>query len=138
MHIVSAEMHSESHPLDSLTQDEVSRTTATLRNHLEASVAELRIKVIDLLEPPKSATLTFLRHEGPRPDRKSRVYYLRRPSHTLVCAFVNITSGTVERNDERGGFQGPVDWVEYDKVNNACNEHPDVLQEVTRLKLPLG
>lgn len=131
-------MASSKHPLDPLTQDEVATTTSALRSHLQAKVSDLRIKVIDLYEPPKNATLAFLRHNGPRPDRKSRVYYLRKPSHTLVRAFVNITTGTVEKNEEQKGFQGPVDWVEYDQVNNACNEHPAVLEEVKKLKLPPG
>ena len=124
------------HPLDPLRVEEVRKASQTLLKHLRVANNEVRFKVVDLLEPPKDLTINHLSHNGPAPDRKARVYYHRNKVHALYIAFVNITQGTVEKVYDEPESQGPVDWIEFELVHNACLEHPDVKAEVAKLKLP--
>ena len=97
---------------------------------------DIRFKLIDLFEPAKTETLAHLQDNGPVPDRRARVYFQRKNEAALSKAKVNITTGAVERIEHLPDSQGPVDWVEYDLVNKACTEHPEILAEVAKLKLP--
>lgn len=124
------------HPLDPLTVHEVRRVSQDLMCHLRVDHANIRFKLIDLFEPPKDEALAFLQRKGQIPDRRARVYYQLRDSAILSKAKVNITTGAVEQTVELPDSQGPVDWVEYDLVNRACNDHPEILAEVAKLKLP--
>lgn len=129
------------HPLDPLSSTEVRRATHVLREHLSVSTEQIRFKIVDLVEPPKSEVLKYLDIKTPKAtpiDRKARIYYHARGSQLLGKALVNITTGIVEQNDELPDVQGPADWVEYALVHDACNSHPAVLAEVDKLKLPLG
>lgn len=127
-----------SHPLDPLSSDEVRQAARALVSHLGVAKPDIRFKVIDLYEPAKDEVLAYLHHGRQRPDRRARVYYQLRNTTTLVSAVVNIDSATVERTEGRPDSQGPVDWVEYDQITNLCNEHPEVLAEIEKLKLPPG
>ncbi|SPO06756.1 related to copper amine oxidase [Cephalotrichum gorgonifer] len=126
------------HPLDPLTVDEVRKASQDLTIHLNIDSTSIRFKVIDLFEPVKDQVLDFLQRDGPTPDRCARVYYQVRNSAVLSKAKVNITTGAVEHTVELPDSQGPVDWVEYELVNKTCSEHPVVLAEVAKLKLPGG
>ncbi|EXJ78186.1 hypothetical protein A1O3_09347 [Capronia epimyces CBS 606.96] len=133
------------HPLNPLDPAEVRKACQLLKQHLGLSTDQIRFKVVDLAEPPKSLVLVYLQDPSvdkgtpPRPiDRKARVYYHARGSQLLGKAVVNITAGAVEENAELADVQGPVDWVEFDLVQTACNSHPAVLAEVAKLKLPPG
>lgn len=126
------------HPLRPLSSDEVRKAARALIGHLRVKASDIRFKVIDLYEPAKQEVLAYLHHGGPRPYRRARVYYQLRNTTTLVVAVININSGTVERIEDRPDSQGPVDWVEYDQVTNCCNEHPEVLAEIEKLRLPPG
>lgn len=127
-----------SHPLDPLSSDEVRQAARALVSHLGVAKPDIRFKVIDLYEPAKDEVLAYLHHGRQRPDRRARVYYQLRNTTTLVSAVVNIDSATVERTEGRPDSQGPVDWVEYEQITNLCNEHPEVLAEIEKLKLPPG
>lgn len=127
-----------SHPLDPLSSEEVRQAARALVSHLRVAKPDIRFKVIDLYEPAKVEVLGYLHHGRQRPDRRARVYYQPRNTATLVTAVVNINSATVERTESRPDSQGPVDWVEYEQITNLCNEHPDVLAEIEKLKLPPG
>ncbi|KAL2288761.1 hypothetical protein FJTKL_03428 [Diaporthe vaccinii] len=127
-----------SHPLDPLSSDEVRQAARVLVSHLRVAKPDIRFKVIDLYEPAKDEVLAHLHHGRQRPNRRARVYYQLRNTATLVSAVVNINSATVVRTEGRPDSQGPVDWVEYEQITNLCNEHPEVLAEIEKLKLPPG
>lgn len=124
------------HPLDPLTVDEVRTVAQTLQKDIGCATHEIRFKVIDLAEPPKALTLQYLRHNGPAPDRKARVYYHLEKSQSLRIAIVNIVKRRVEKKYSAPDSQGPVDWHEFELVNKACNNHPEVKAEIAKLKLP--
>lgn len=124
------------HPLDPLRPEEVQSASRTLLKHVGCPAEELRFKVIDLAEPAKVQTLQHLRGKAPVPDRKARVYYHLKGSQSLLIAIVNISKSRVEKETEAPDSQGPVDWHEFELVNKACNDHPEVQAEVAKLKLP--
>ena len=131
-----ASFKSTPHPLDPLTASEVHAASEILRTVTGGPPSEIKFKVIDLAEPPKSVTVQHLHRNGTAPDRKARVYYHHKKSETLSIALVNLTTGRIEHQYEAPGSQGPVDWLEFELVNKACHEHPDVQAEVAKLKLP--
>lgn len=124
------------HPLDPLTANEVQRGAEILQTHIACVPNDLKFKVIDLAEPPKALTLQYLRHNGAVPDRKARIYYHLKESQDLLVGIANLTTGKIERKWIAADAQGPVDWQEFELVNRACNDHPDVKAEVAKLKLP--
>lgn len=126
------------HPLDPLSSDEVRQAARALTSHLRVAEPDIRFKVIDLYEPAKEEVLAYLHRGRQRPHRRARVYYKLRNTTTLVSAVVNLNSATVEREESHPDSQGPVDWVEYEQITNLCNEHPEVLAEIEKLKLPPG
>lgn len=128
-------LHSVPHPLDPLTAPEVTLTTKILQQKV-GNTERIRFKLVDLAEPAKDVTLDHLHHNGPAPPRKARVYYHTKTSQTLLIAIVNLTEKRVEKLYDAPDSQGPVDWHEYELITNACNEHPKVLAELAKLKLP--
>ena len=124
------------HPLDPLTPEEVRAVTDTLRKHIGCSTKDIKFKVVDLAEPPKATTLQYLYHNGGAPDRQARVYYHLKNSQDLQVAIVNITTQKVRGETSAPDSQGPVDWDEFELVNKACNDHPQVRAEVAKLRLP--
>ncbi|GAP85724.2 putative primary-amine oxidase [Rosellinia necatrix] len=124
------------HPLDPLTVDEVQTASNTLQQKLRYSIGGIKFKVIDLAEPPKAVTLQYLHGNGNAPDRKARVYYHLKKTQNLLIAIVNITTKQVEKCYDAPASQGPVDWEEYELVTKACNNHPEVQAEISKLKLP--
>lgn len=129
-------MGQTNHPLDPVGPEEISRAAEILRQQVEAK--SIRFKVIDLVEPPKSQFLAWQERAGSLPDRKARVYYHLDKCQSLFKAHVNITKGTIDYNEELPDVQGPVDYVEWELVHDACNRHPRVLEEVKKLNLPKG
>lgn len=126
------------HPLDPLSSDEVRQAARALISDLCVAEPDIRFKVIDLYEPAKEEVLAHLHRGRQRPHRRARVYYKLRNTTTLVSAVVNLNIATVERTESHPDSQGPVDWVEYEQITNLCNEHPEVLAEIEKLKLPPG
>jgi primary-amine oxidase len=122
------------HPLDPIGPREIERAAALLRKHLQTDV--IRFKVVDLLEAAKKEVLTWINGSSAAPDRKARIYYHVDGSHTLSKACVNITNSIVEKIEQYPDAQGPVDYVEFEQVHEACNTHPKVLEEIAKLKLP--
>lgn len=126
------------HPLDPLHVGEVKVASTAILQHLGVTTKDVRFKVIDLYEPSKDETLKYIHHGARPPDRRCRAYFHRLKSPVLTIAIVNITRGVVENSYDAPDSQGPVDWVEYDLVHKACLSHPKVLEEVAKLKLPVG
>lgn len=129
------------HPLDPLTPQEVRQAASALRKHLQiTSSTDTRFKVIDLFEPPKAQVLQYF--HGSASDihihRKARIYYHKKPLQVLRKAIVNVSVARVEEDEGIPDVQGPVDWVEFAQVEEACDDHPLVKKEVEKLRLPAG
>lgn len=126
------------HPLSPLQPVEVRAAVAALRSHIQRGPEAVRIKLVDLFEPPKRLLIQYFADMSTAVSRRARAYYHVKGSTDLGIAIINITNKQVELNEYRDDVQGPVDWTEYDEVHKACNTHPDVLAEIERLKLPPG
>ncbi|GIZ44392.1 hypothetical protein CKM354_000759000 [Cercospora kikuchii] len=126
------------HPLDPITEDEVRQAADILRQNLNKKSGEIHFKFIDGAEAPKAEMLRYFENNNAQVDRRARIYFHVRPSPNLRKAFVNITTKTVLSDEELPDAQGPVDWLEFDAVQKACNEHPLVKAEVEKLCLPPG
>ena len=126
------------YPVDPLHPEEIKAASQIILRHLSVTSKDVRFKVIDLYEPSKDETLSYIHHGARSPDRRCRAYFHRLSSPVLSITIVNTSTGIVERSYEAPDSQGPVDWVEYDLVHKACLSHPKVLEEVAKLKLPAG
>lgn len=131
------------HPLDPITPSELSRAVAILQDHLQNT--RLRFKLIDLYECPKHLVLPFIECERlgkplpDTPDRRARIYFHKKPVvNVLQKAIVNLTTRKVELLQALPDVQGPVDFDEFEEIERVCNEHPTVLKEIKKLKLPAG
>ncbi|KAI1618033.1 copper amine oxidase [Exophiala viscosa] len=127
-------MKIHAHPLDPITAAEITRAASILREHVRGS--KVHFKVVDLIEAPKALVLAWVDGRVKTVDRKARVYYHVEGSQHLGKAQVNITQGRVESAVLLPDAQGPVDYLEWEKVHEACNTHPMVLEEVSKLNLP--
>ncbi|PLB46237.1 hypothetical protein P170DRAFT_467339 [Aspergillus steynii IBT 23096] len=127
------------HPLDPLSPVELRKVSQTVRAY--HAPTPVRFKVIDLLETPKTTLMAYLRDRTASvqaPPRKGYTYYHKQGSQTLRKAKVNITTGKVEEDTEHPDIQGPADMDEIERILKVCSEHPDVLKEIEKLKLPKG
>lgn len=122
------------HPLDSITPPEITKAGALLRDHCRPTA--IRFKLIDLWETPKAAVVEWQSKQNRLPDRRARIYYHIPNSPSLWRARVNITQSHVEAAEELPDAQGPVDYWEWERVHDACNTHPKVLEEIRKLDLP--
>jgi primary-amine oxidase len=122
------------HPLDPITPPEIEKAVALLRHHLIPT--SIRFKVVDLWEAPKSSVLDWQNTKIRLPDRTARIYYHVIGLASLCRARVNLTQQAVELWEELPDAQGPVDYWEWERVHDACNSHPKVLEEIEKLKLP--
>lgn len=129
-------MRPYTHPLDPITPAEITKAADILRRDFRTQ--DVKFKIIDLLEAPKSSVLAWINGHVKSVDRRARIYYHLGRSPVLGKAHVNITKGEVEATQDLPDIQGPVDWDEWNKVHEACKVHPKVLEEVAKLKLPPG
>jgi len=132
-----------SHPLDPITPAEVTKAVQVLR--VSYPEERIRFKLVDIFECPKAEVVGYLESERlgkplpAAPSRRARVYFHFQKNPTLLQkARVNITTSTIEDVQSLENVQGPVDFDEWSEIEKACNEHPDVLKEIEKLKLPLG
>ncbi|KAI4726004.1 hypothetical protein E4T49_06193 [Aureobasidium sp. EXF-10728] len=123
-----------SHPLDPITSAEIRQAVTLLKARLNTD--RIRFKTVDLIEVPKADYIDWKTEKAILPDRKARVYYHANGSHDLGKARINLTQGRVDSVEQLPDSQGPVDYVEWELVHDACNKHPLVLQEIEKLKLP--
>ncbi|EXJ80880.1 primary-amine oxidase [Capronia epimyces CBS 606.96] len=131
------------HPLDPITPAEIRQAVQILRDRYPND--QIRFKLVDIFECPKAEVVPYLEKQRlgqtlpAPPARRARIYFhLARNPHLLNKARVNVTAGLVEAVESLPDVQGPVDFDEWLAVQNACNAHPRVLEEVERLKLPPG
>jgi primary-amine oxidase len=128
-------MPTSAHPLDPIAPKEIQAAVAILRDHVGPSKS-IRIKVVDLFESPKKDVLAWQAGTASSVDRKAKVYSHHNNLPSLWKSIVNITQRTVEYNEQLPDSQGPVDYWEWERVHDTCNEHPTVLAEIAKLKLP--
>lgn len=106
---------------------------------LHGDLVEVRIMAERGAVRRKSHPFSQVSYNGrQRPHRRARAYYQLRNTTTLVSAVINLNGATVERTEGHPDSQGPVDWIEYEQIANSCNENPEVLAEIEKLKLPPG
>lgn len=131
-----------SHPLDPISVTELSSTVRILSAHFNGQ--RLRFKFIDLLECSKTDVAPYLQAEHlghslpPPPNRRTKVYFHRVETEVFQKGIVNVTTEVVESIQELPDVQGPVDYDEFEQIEKLCNNHPEVLKEVAKLKLPEG
>ncbi|KAL4780906.1 copper amine oxidase [Aspergillus varians] len=130
-----------SHPLDPITTTELAQAVDILRKHYGG--APLRFNFVDAFECPKNEVVAWLDAKkngfyAPPPHRRARIYFNQRREAVFQKAIVDITARTVLSVEELPDVQGPVDADEYTEMEELCNSHPKVLEEVAKLKLPKG
>lgn len=131
------------HPLDPITPEEVRKAVQIVKSSYPQQ--QVRFKLVDIFEVPKAEVVEYLENErlgqplGKIPSRRARVYFhFQTDLNLLNKARVNITTSHIETVESLPNVQGPVDFDEWSEVEKACNEHPDVLKEIAKLKLPAG
>lgn len=128
------------HPLDPITSREILAAVDILKQHHPGR--PIRFKVVDLYEPEKASLVPYLESERlgtslpPRPDRKARAYYHTLDDKSFYRSIVNLSTSALDSCSPRNDIQGPADSDEQIEMENICMEHPVVLQEIAKLKLP--
>ena len=132
-----------SHPLDPITPGEIQSAALIVRNGYPQE--QIRFKLIDIFDCPKEEVKKYLEKKrlgqgaNELPDRRARVYFhLKSDLYLLHKAVVNITASRVDKDEALKDVQGSVDFEEWSEVEEACNTHPKVLEQVKRLGLPQG
>ncbi|KAL5612238.1 hypothetical protein BROUX41_000222 [Berkeleyomyces rouxiae] len=146
-----------SHPLDPLRPDEISKATATVRQHFPPS-AQLVFRVATLHEPRKAELLPFLdaaaRGETPAswPVRMARVHVMtggaeeedspEKPAQAqgqLLFEFhVDLNAGQVVYREHKKGKHSYIDAEFMGRVQDACLADARVQDEILKLQLPEG
>ncbi|KAF4947686.1 hypothetical protein FSARC_13903 [Fusarium sarcochroum] len=131
------------HPFDPLRADEINTAVKVLGAALKD--VPLRFKTIDIQEPRKAEVIPFIEAERlgaafpPHPDRIAYVLLHRMDTRAFMKGLVNVTRNSVVSLKELGSdVQGPADIDELIEIEQICLNHPDVLKEVEKLKLPKG
>ncbi|KAL6411909.1 primary-amine oxidase [Ilyonectria robusta] len=129
------------HPLDPLHADEIAQVVAILNS---THTSKLRYKVITLEEPPKNDLIPYLEAERLHldlptpPNRMAYVYFHTLDDKAFHRAVVDLTANSVQIDQVLEGIQPPADADEQIEIEDACNNHPLVLKEIEKLKLPAG
>jgi primary-amine oxidase len=131
------------HPFDPITPGEIGSVVHILRSKYPDD--QLRFKLVDIFDCPKAEVISFLEKQrlgqtvSKLPDRRARVYFHLKKDLTLLHkAVVNITSEQVEKDESLRDVQGPVDFDEWTQIEEACNTHPKVIEQIQLLGLPKG
>lgn len=130
------------HPFDSVTDAEI-RIAAKLVKDSHAAADNVHFVQIDRLDPPKQDMIKYLDAErvGAALPNISRVLYCYYYTNTLTFnkALVNVLIGhVITKTQLPNGTVGPflpedvMEWEEH------CMQHPIVLAEIEKLKLPQG
>ncbi|EJT99280.1 copper amine oxidase [Dacryopinax primogenitus] len=133
----------ELHPFDPLTPAEIQNTVAVLKAQFPD--VPLRFKVIEILEPTKSDVIPFIEAERlgkPLPAYPTRLtfsYFHRMDTGIFHKAVLNPSGGKViSMKQLPGTIQGPIDVDEMIAIEKFCLQHPAVLAEIEKMKLPSG
>ncbi|KAJ9195634.1 hypothetical protein DTO164E3_6710 [Paecilomyces variotii] len=131
------------HPFDPLTPGEIQLAVKIL----EASFpgVPLRYKKIDVQEPAKKDVIPYIEAERlgkplpPKPARVLQALFHRLDNGTFYKAMLNAdTKSVIQVKELPKSIQGPVDVDEMIEIESLCLQHPAVLAEIEKLKLPPG
>ncbi|GME65487.1 amine oxidase [Neofusicoccum parvum] len=131
------------HPLDPVNPAEIRLAVNVLENRFPE--VPLRYKRIDVLEPIKCDTVSYLDAERlglPLPRKPRRLLYTlfhRRDTGGFFKAILDADSKELVSMEELPkDVQGPADIDELIKIEEACMNHPAVLAEIDKMQLPEG
>ncbi|KAL2828758.1 copper amine oxidase [Aspergillus cavernicola] len=131
------------HPFDPLTPQEIRLGFLILQSAFPG--VQLRINRIDLQEPIKKDVIPYIEAERlgkPLPRKPTRVlysYFHRLDTGACCKALLNADNASVVYAKELpSGVQVPMDVDEITDIEKLCMEHPAVLAEIEKLKLPQG
>jgi len=115
-----------SHPLDSLTLEEIPIAAKLMRRH--AHPQQVKFNCITLREPRKAEYTAFRDHNGPRPDRRAFAIVLVRGSSETIEAVVNLTTGTVEQWKTVSNVGPTLTLEDLDITERLCRADPRVIE----------
>lgn len=128
------------HPLDPISPDEIKQIAGLVKAY---DIGKgLHFKYISIIEPPKSQLRKFLiaeRNGYPAATltRHGSALYYERGTSNLFLATVNLDAQRVEENNKLdSSLHAQVDPDEARGVREACLEHPLVIEQIKKYKLP--
>ncbi|KAL3478226.1 copper amine oxidase [Aspergillus californicus] len=131
------------HPFDPLSAQEIRLGLRILQSAFAG--VQLRINRIDLQEPIKKDVIPYIEAERlgkPLPKKPARLiysYFHRLDTGACCKALINVDNASVVSAKELpAGVQVPMDVDEITGIEQLCMEHPAVLAEIEKLKLPQG
>ncbi|KAL5361639.1 copper amine oxidase [Aspergillus floccosus] len=131
------------HPFDPVTPQEIQLAVRILEGALPG--VKLRYNRIDTHEPIKKDVLPYIEAERlgkPLPSRPARLlysYFHRLDTKVCCKALINAdTRSIVYLKELPEGVQPPMDVDELADIEKLCMQHPAVLAEIEKLKLPPG
>lgn len=128
------------HPFDSITESEI-KIAVKLIKDLNGD-AKVHFTQLDRLDPPKNDMIKYLnaeRYGGKLPEIPRRVfaYYYKNDKMPLYKALINVTYGHVIVNAaQEEGVVGPLLPNDLGEIEQIAINHPAVLAEIEKLKLP--
>lgn len=130
------------HPFDSARDHEI-RLTAKLVKDAHQASENVHFVQIDRLDPPKDKMIKYLEAEKyglplPQIPRVLYAYYYTNKTE-FNKALVNTTYGhIITKTALPKGTVGPFLGDDVEELENLVNNHPIVLAEIEKLKLPKG
>lgn len=136
------------HPLDPITAVEVQFAVSLIRKVF--NTVNIRFQQIDLQEPRKEELSVYLDAERAGrvpehvPSRVARCYIWKYTDNASAPVdfhrvLVDMTYGKVTDNKlMEHGIQAPIHGEEMIGMETICLQHPAVLREIERLKIPSG
>ncbi|KAG2412590.1 hypothetical protein HFD88_010147 [Aspergillus terreus] len=131
------------HPFDPVTPQEIQLAVRILEVALPG--VKLRYNRIDTHEPIKKDVLPYIEAERlgkplpPRPARLLYSYFHRLDTKVCCKALINAdTRSIIYLKELPEGVQPPMDVDELADIEKLCMQHPAVLAEIEKLKLPPG
>ncbi|CAK7904777.1 hypothetical protein CAAN1_20S00518 [[Candida] anglica] len=130
------------HPFDTVRESEVRLASKLVKDSHPAS-ANVHFVQIDKLDPPKNDMKKYLEIErtGGKLPSIPRVLYAYYYTEETVFnkALVNVTVGhVITKTQLPKGVCGPLLPDDLNEWEVYCNNHPAVLAEIEKLKLPAG
>ncbi|CAK9438284.1 uncharacterized protein LODBEIA_P25110 [Lodderomyces beijingensis] len=130
------------HPFDGAKDFEVRLASKLVKDSYPAE-AKVHFCRIDRSDPPKKDMIKYLAAEKeglplPRIPRVYHCYYWTEETH-FNKALVNVTAGhIITKARQPHGVVGPILPDDMTEWEDHCNNHPIVLAEIAKLKLPAG
>ncbi|KAH3673165.1 hypothetical protein WICMUC_003849 [Wickerhamomyces mucosus] len=122
-------------PFAPLSAQEIKLASTIIRDGHDSAV---RFKTISHYEAPKEQIVNYLEKNGPAPDRKARVYTYSGEGKKYN-SIINLTQQKVEKSEiVPEEIQFPMTDYDQKMAEHVCENHPKILAEVAKCKLPKG